>query len=87
LRGTRLAVNLNGAEHTALSDAVSLGNGVVATGALGVEKTIAAVRDASAAFLDAIVTGSSMDVPAVPSLMNDSHAVVTTQDQSPCSPP
>jgi hypothetical protein len=48
LRGARLALNLNGAEHMALSDAVWLGNGTVASGAMGVEKTVAAVRDASA---------------------------------------
>jgi predicted dienelactone hydrolase len=86
-RGTRLAVNLNGAEHTALSDAVWLANGAVATGAMGIEKTVAAARDASAAFLDAVFKGSSMDAPAIRSLMNDPKAIVTTQDQSPCSPP
>ncbi len=87
LRGVHTAVNLSGAEHIALSDAVWLANGAVATGAMGVEKTLAAVRDASAAFLDEIFRGGPLNVPTVRSLMNNPDAVEITQDQSPCGLP
>jgi dienelactone hydrolase len=87
LRGVRAAVNLNGAEHIALSDAVWLGSGAVATGPMGIQKTIAAIRETSAAFLNATFTGAPMDVPALPSLTNEPNAVVTMQGQSPCSRP
>ena len=87
LRGNRVAVSLPGAEHIALSDAVWLGSGAVATGPMGIEKTIAAIRETSAAFLNAAFTGASMDGPAFRSLMNDPDAVITMQGQSPCSGP
>jgi pimeloyl-ACP methyl ester carboxylesterase len=85
LRGVRLAVNLNGAEHTALSDAVWLGNGAVATGPMGVVGTIAAIRQVSAAFLGAAFAGTALDDPSIHALMADRNAVVTTQTDSPCS--
>jgi len=87
LQGVRAAVNLNGMEHVALSDAVWIGNGAVATGPMGIDKTIAAVRETSAAFLEAAFNGTSTDVPAFRSLMSDPNAVVTMQGQSPCSRP
>jgi len=81
------AVNLTGAEHVALSDAAWLGSGAVATGPMGLEKTIAAIRETSAAFLNAALTGASVDVPAFRSLMNDPNAIVTMQGQSRCNGP
>jgi dienelactone hydrolase len=84
LQGVRTAVSLVGAEHAALSDAVWLGNGAVATGAMGVAKAIAAVRNASAAFLDATLREAPMDVSSSRSLMSDPDTVVTTQQESPC---
>jgi predicted dienelactone hydrolase len=87
LRGLHAAVRLSGAEHIALSDAVWLGSGTITTGPMGVEKTIAAVREASAAFLNAAFTGASLDGPTFRSLMNDPNAIVTMQGQSPCSGP
>jgi predicted dienelactone hydrolase len=87
LRGVRATVNLTGAEHIALSDAVWLGGGVVSTGPMGTEKTIAAIREASAAFLNAAFTGASVDGRAFGLLMNDPNTVVTMQGQSPCSGP
>jgi predicted dienelactone hydrolase len=87
LRGVRATVNLTGAEHVALSDAVWLGRGAIATGPLGVEKTIAAVRETSAAFLNAAFTGASLHSPTFRSLMNDPNVIVTMQGQSPCSGP
>jgi predicted dienelactone hydrolase len=87
LRGVRATVNLTGAEHIALSDAVWLGSGAIATGPMGIQKTIAALRETSAAFLNAAFRGASVDGPAFRVLMNDPNAVVTMQDQSPCSGP
>jgi predicted dienelactone hydrolase len=81
LRGPRFAVNLRGTEHVTPSDAVWLAKGAVKTGSMGLEKTIAAVRDYIAAFLDAelrgrppehLLTGPSSDYP---------DAAVTTQKQ------
>jgi dienelactone hydrolase len=86
LQGVRLAVNLNGAEHIAFSDALWLGKGAVATGRMGMDKTVTAIRDVSAAFLDAVFTGGPMNAPAIPSLLTDLDTVVTTQTQSRCGP-
>jgi hypothetical protein len=57
LRGPRIAVNLRGAEHLTLSDAVWLAVGAIKTGTMGPDKTIAAVRNYVAAFLDANLLG------------------------------
>ena len=74
-------MNLRGTEHVTPSDAVWLAKGAVKTGSMGPGKTIAAVRDYIAAFLDAelrgrppehLLTGSSSDYP---------DAAVTTQNQ------
>ena len=84
LQGPRFAVNLRGAEHLTPSDAVWLASGAIKTGDMGPDKTIAAVRDYIAAFLDtnlrgkpsgALLTGSSADYP---------DAAVTTQEQQLC---
>jgi hypothetical protein len=82
LRGSRLAVNLPGAEHVTPSDLVWLAKGGIKTGAMGPEKTIAAVRDYIAAFLDANLRGQSLD-PNLSRLSSDyPDAVVTTEKQS-----
>jgi dienelactone hydrolase len=86
LQGVRLAVNFNGAEHTAFSDALWLGHGAVATGRMGMDKTVTAIRDVSAAFLDAAFAVGPMNAPAIPSLLTDLDTVVTTQAQSRCGP-
>jgi hypothetical protein len=81
LRGPRFAVNLRGAEHLTPSDAVWLANGAIKTGTMGPNKTVAAIRNYVAAFLDGhlrgkptdrLLTGPSPDYP---------EAVVTTQKQ------
>jgi len=87
LRGVHAAVNLNGVEHVALSDAVWLGSGTIATGPMGVERTISAIRETSAAFLSAAFKGQDVDGPAFGSLLNDPDAVITMPGQSPCSGP
>ena len=84
LRGPRFAVNLKGSEHMTPSDAIWLTNGAIKTSG-GMEKTIAAVRDYIAAFLDvnlnakpatALLSGGSTDYPEVE---------ITTQTQNKCS--
>ncbi len=87
LRGPQFVVNFPGAEHVTPSDAVWLAKGVIKTGNMGPEKTIAAIRDYVATFLDAnlrgerlspIMTGPSADYPDV---------VVTGREQSLCGQP
>jgi dienelactone hydrolase len=84
LRGPRLAVNLKDSEHLTPSDAIWLTNGAIKTSG-GMQKTIAAVRDYVAAFLDVnlnaepgntLLSGQSSDYPEVE---------VTTQTQNQCS--
>jgi dienelactone hydrolase len=91
LRGPRFAVNLRGAEHLTPSDAVWLLKDVpgsaVRTGAMGPEKTIAAVRNYIAAFFDTNLLGKPKSV-----LLNghSSHypdAVVKIQEQALCNHP
>ena len=83
LLGPRLAVNLRGAEHVTPSDLVWLAEGAVKTGPMGPEKTIAAVRDYIAAFLDTNVRGRPLDFLTGPS-STFPDAQVTTQKQSLC---
>ena len=84
LQGSRFAPNLQAAEHVTPSDAVWLAKDAVKTGPMGPEKTIAAVRDYIAAFLDANLQGR----PPAGLLMGPSSdypdAVVTTQEQVLC---
>jgi dienelactone hydrolase len=84
LRGPRLAVNLNGAEHVTPTDAVWLAKGAIKTGPMGPERTITALRDYIAEFLDAnlqgklagrLLTGPSSEYP---------DAEVITQKQLLC---
>ena len=81
LQGPRLAVNLRGTEHVAFSDWIWLAGDAVQVGPMGPEKTMAAVRDYVAAFLDA----NLRDVPsASPPTTVYSDATATTQDQPLC---
>jgi YVTN family beta-propeller protein len=86
-RGPRFAVNLKGAEHLTPSDAVWLAKGAIKIGPMGPEKTIAAMRDYIAAFLDTNLRGQPLD----PLLSGPSQlyldAVVTTKDQQLCRQP
>jgi len=79
LRGPRMVVNLEGAEHVTPSDLVWLAKGAVKTGSMGPENTIAAVRSYIVAFLDANLRGK----PPAPLLRGPSlgnpDAVVTTK--------
>jgi dienelactone hydrolase len=84
LRGPRFAVNLKESEHLTPSDAIWLTNGEIKTSG-GMQKTIAAVRNYVAAFLDfnlsarresPLLSGPSPDYPEVE---------VTTQTQDQCA--
>ena len=84
LHGPRLAVDLKNSEHITPSDAIWLTDGAIQTSG-GVDKTVAAVRDYVAAFLDVhlnakpenrLLSGPSVDYPDVD---------VTTQTQSQCA--
>jgi dienelactone hydrolase len=87
LHGPRLGVSLPSADHLTPSDAVWLAKGMIKTGGLGPEKTMAVLRTYVAAFLDAnlrgqplnsLLTGQSPDYPDV---------VVTIQEESVCEVP
>jgi dienelactone hydrolase len=84
LIGPRFAVNLKCAEHITPTDLVWLARGAVKTGTMGPEKSIAAMRNYIAAFLDAnlrdepsdrLLAGPSSDYP---------DAAVTTQAEPLC---
>jgi dienelactone hydrolase len=57
LHGFRFAVNLRGIEHLTPTDLVWLAKGAIKTGTMGPDKTIAAIRDYVAAFLDVSLRG------------------------------
>jgi len=52
LRGPHLYVNFSGTEHLTPSDALWIARGAIASGTMGVDGTIAAIRDYVSAFLD-----------------------------------
>lgn len=81
LRGPRLAVNVKGAEHVTPSDAVWLFKGAIKTGDMGPDKTIAAMRDYIAAFLDANLLGKPMDSLLTGPSSEYPDAEVTTQNE------
>jgi hypothetical protein len=87
LRGPRLVVNLRGAEHVTPSDLVWLAKGAVKTGPMGPEKTIAAVRDYIAAFLDTNLRGKPLDRLLTGTSPKYPDVIVTTQERPLCRQP
>jgi pimeloyl-ACP methyl ester carboxylesterase len=85
LRGPRFAVNLKGAEHLTPTDAVWLAKGAIKTGSVGAEKTIEALRNYIAAFLDANLRGRQFDPLLTGPSSYYPDAEVTTETQSMCS--
>lgn len=81
LEGPRLAVNLRGTEHVALSDWIWLAKDTIETGPMGPEKTIGAVRDYIAAFLDANLRGQPLDPLLTGPSSDYPDAAVTTQNE------
>ncbi len=84
LQGPRLAVNLSGTEHVALSDWIWLARNAVKTGPMGPEKTMDAVRDYVAEFLDANLRGDRSAPLLSGPLAAYSDAQVTGADQPLC---
>jgi dienelactone hydrolase len=81
LHGPRLAVNLRGSEHVTPSDLIWLAPGAVETGTMGAQKTIAAVRNYIAAFLDANLSDITPDTLLTGSPAEYPDVVVTTRNQ------
>jgi hypothetical protein len=84
LRGPRLAVNLRGAEHVTPSDLVWLAKGAIKSGSMGPDKTIEALRDYIAAFLDTNVRGGPQDPLLTGASAIFPDADVTTEKQALC---
>jgi len=84
LHGPRLALNFKGSEHLTPSDAVWLAKGAIQTGTVGMESTVAAIRNYIAAFLDTNLRGNPTD-PLLKGEASDDHDVeITTETESPC---
>jgi len=81
LRGPRIAVNLRGAEHVTLSDAIWLAVGAVKTGSMGPEKSTAAIRNYVAAFLDVHLLGKPLDPLLTGPSSEFPDATVTTRKE------
>ena len=88
LRGTRLLVHLRGAEHLTASDAVWLAKDFpqleAETGAMGAEKTIAAMRNYIASFLDNVLLGKAKGALLVGPSPDYPDVALTTEKQSLC---
>ena len=85
LHGSRFAVTLQGSEHVALSDWIWLTKDAVRTGPMGPEKTMSAMRDYVAAFLDANLRGEKNGPLLNGPSPNYPDARVTGGDQSLCA--
>jgi predicted dienelactone hydrolase len=86
LRGPHFAVNFEGSEHLTSSDAVWLAKGAVKTGTMGPDKTIAAMREYIAAFLDANLREVPLDDPRLTSPSRDyPDAVVMSPGRPLCT--
>ena len=87
LHGPRLAVSLQGTEHVALSDWLWLTPSAVKTGVMGPQKTVSAIREYVAGFLDTHLR----EEPAHPLLVTPSvqypDARIVTQQQLLCAQP
>ena len=84
LQGPRFAVNIRDAEHTTPTDAVWLANGAIKTGTMGPEKTVAALRDYTAAFLDMYLRGQLLDPLLTGPSSDYPDAAVATQREPLC---
>ena len=85
LQGPRVALNLKGTEHLTASDAVWLAKGAVQAGPEGIEKTVAAIRDYVAAFLDVNLKGSPSEQLLKGASADYPDVEVTTSTALPCS--
>lgn len=81
LKGPRFAVNLKGAEHVTPTDEVWLARDAIKTGTMGSEKTVAAVWDYIAAFLNANLLNKPFDPLLIGPSSDYRDAEVTTQNE------
>lgn len=86
LHGPRVFVNLPGAEHLTPSDALWLAKGAIATGAMGPDRTVAAIRDYVAAFLDSSLRERPIDPLLTERSLIYPDASVTSGDEQSCRP-
>jgi len=91
LAGPRLAVNLAGTEHAALGDWIWLTPNSIESGPMGPARTMSAIREYIAVFLDGYLRGTELD-PARESLVSGAtkefpDAAVVRQEQSLCGKP
>ncbi len=84
LHGPRFAVNFKGAEHLTPSDAVWLAEYAVKTGTMGPGKTVSALRNYIAAFLDATLRESALDPMLTGPYSDYPDAVVAAPGQALC---
>jgi len=84
LAGERTVINLAGAEHFALSDAVWLAHGAIKTGTMRPDTTVAAVRDYVAAFLNHNLNGARLNPLLSGPSARYPQADITTRNQSRC---
>jgi hypothetical protein len=84
LRGPRAALDLRGADHFAFSDAVWLASDAIGTGGAGPNKTVSAVRDYVAAFLDTNLQGKAMSPLLTGSSTQYAAAVLTSREERLC---
>jgi len=87
LRGPQFVVNFPGAEHVTPSDAVWLAKGVIKTGNMGPEKTVAAMRHYIATFLDTNLRGERLSPIMIGPSADYPDVVVTGREQSLCGQP
>ena len=87
LRGRRLFVKLNGSEHLTPSDAVWVAQNAIKTGTMGPERTVSAIRDYVAAFLDTNLRGRAQDPLLTGPSANYPDVTVSTREQPMCRQP
>ena len=85
LRGPRAALNLQGADHFVFSDAVWLASDAIGTGVAGPTKTVSAIRDYVAAFLDTNLANNAPSPLLAMSSAQYPAAVLTRAEQALCS--
>jgi hypothetical protein len=79
-----LGLSFAGSEHLTPSDAVWLAKGAVQTGSVGMEKTVEAIRNYVAVFLDANLNGNAPDRLLNGPSLDYPDVEVITQTQEPC---
>jgi predicted dienelactone hydrolase len=84
LQGPRAAVNLKGVEHFAFSDAVWLTGAATETGTAGPDKTVAAIRDYVAAFLDANLRSKPVSPLLTKASLRYPEVALTTPKEALC---